>query len=41
MKNWKFDLFTFKQSLTLDQFEISSIVERHLQNFDSMSEKVS
>lgn len=39
MKNWKFDLFTFKQSLTLDQFEISSIVERHLQNFDSMSEK--
>lgn len=39
MKNWKFDLFTFKQSLTLDQFEISSIVERHLQNFDMMSEK--
>jgi len=39
MKNWKFDLFTFKQSLTLDQFEISSIVERHLQQFDTMSEK--
>lgn len=39
MKNWKFDLFTFKQGLTLDQFEISSIVERHLQNFDSLSEK--
>jgi hypothetical protein len=39
MKNWKFDLFTFKQSLTLDQLEISSIVERHLQHFDKMSEK--
>jgi len=38
MKNWKFDLFSFKQSLTLDQLEISSIVERHLQNFDKMSE---
>ena len=39
MKNWKFDLFTFKQNLTLDQLEISSIVEKHLQNFDKMSEK--
>lgn len=39
MKNWKYDLFSFKQSLSLDQYEISSILERHLQNFDTMSEK--
>jgi len=39
MKNWKFDLFNFKQSLTLDQFEISTIIEGHLQQFDKFSEK--
>lgn len=39
MKNWKYDLYLFRRELSLDQFEISSIVERHLQNFDSMSEK--
>lgn len=39
MKNWKFDLFNFKQSLTLDQLEISSIVEGHLQQFDRFSER--
>lgn len=39
MKNWKFDLFNFKQSLTLDQLEISSIVEGHIQQFDKFSEK--
>ncbi|MFA5586327.1 MAG: hypothetical protein WDA02_07255 [Saccharofermentanales bacterium] len=39
MKNWKFDLFNFKKELTLDQLEISSIIERHLNKFDSMSEK--
>jgi len=38
MKNWKFDLFTFKQGLTLDQLEISQIVEKHLYQFDAMSE---
>ena len=39
MKNWKFDLFNFKNSLTLDQLDISSIVEKHLYQFDKMSEK--
>ncbi len=39
MKNWKFDLFNFKNSLTLDQLEISSVVEKHLYQFDKMSEK--
>jgi len=39
MKNWKFDLFNAKQSLTLEQFEISTILERHLQQFERMSEK--
>lgn len=39
MKNWKFDLFNFKQALTLDQLEISSVVEGHLQQFDRFSER--
>lgn len=39
MKNWKFDLFNFKQNLTLDQIEISSVVEGHLQQFDRFSER--
>jgi len=39
MKNWKFDLFNFRQALTLDQLEISSVVEGHLQQFDRFSEK--
>ena len=39
MKNWKFDLFNFKQSLTLEQLEISSVVERHIQQFEKFSEK--
>lgn len=38
MKNWKFDLFNFRNSLTLDQLEISSIIEKHLHQFDKMSE---
>jgi hypothetical protein len=39
MENWKYELFKFKNSLTLEQLEISSIVEKHLQQFDKMSEK--
>jgi hypothetical protein len=39
MKNWKYDLFNFKQGLTLDQLEISSVVEKHIYNFDKLSEK--
>jgi len=39
MKNWKFDLFNFRQELTLDQLEISHVVEGHLQQFDKFSER--
>lgn len=39
MKNWKFDLFNFKQGLTLEQLEISSVVEKHIQQFENFSEK--
>ena len=39
MKNWKFDLFNFKQGLTLEQLEISSVVEKHVQQFEKFSEK--
>lgn len=39
MKNWKFDLFNFKQALTLDQLEISTIVEGHIQQYEKFSEK--
>ena len=39
MKNWKFDLFNFKQALTLDQLEIASVVEGHIQQFDKFSER--
>ena len=39
MKNWKFDLFNFKQELTLDQMEIANVVEKHLQQFDKFSEE--
>ena len=39
MKNWKFDLFNFKQALTLEQLEISFVVEKHLQKFELFSEK--
>jgi len=39
MKNWKFDLFNFKQSLTLEQLEISQVIEKHLYQFDKMSER--
>lgn len=39
MENWKYELFKFKSALTLDQLEISSVVEKHLQQFDKMSEK--
>ena len=39
VKNWKYELFNFKNSLTLDQLDISSVVEKHLHQFDKMSEK--
>lgn len=39
MKNLKLELFNFKRSLTLDQEEISHIVEGHMNACDSHSEK--
>lgn len=39
VRNWKYELFNFKNSLTLDQLDISSIIEKHLYQFDKMSEK--
>lgn len=39
MKNLKLELFNFKRSLTLDQEEISHIVEGHMTACDSHSEK--
>ena len=39
MKNWKYDLFTFKQGLTLEQLEVIQILEQHLSQFDNFSEK--
>lgn len=39
MKNWKYDLFNYRQNLTLEQLEISSVIEGHLQSFDKFSEK--
>jgi hypothetical protein len=39
MKNRKYELFNFRNSLTLDQIEISSVIEKHLHQFDKMSER--
>lgn len=39
MKNFKLELFNFKQKLTLDQEDISRIVEGHMNACDSYSEK--
>lgn len=39
MKKWKFDLFTFKQNLTLEQLEISNVIDKHIGRFENFSEK--
>lgn len=39
MKNFKLELFNFKNRLTFDQSDISSLVEGYLINYDNFSEK--
>lgn len=39
MKNFKHELFKFRQKLTIDQSDISMIVEGHMQACDNYSEK--
>ena len=39
MKNLKLELFNFKNRLTFDQTDISSLVEGYIVNFDNFSEK--
>ena len=39
MKNFKLELFNFKNRLTFDQTDISSLVEGYISNCDNMSEK--
>jgi len=39
MKNLKLELFNFKNRLTFDQTDISSLVEGHIINYDNFSEK--
>ena len=39
MKNFKLELFNFKNRLTFDQTDISSLVEGYIVNCDNMSEK--
>lgn len=39
MKNIKFELFNFRKNLTLEQEEISVILENHIKACDSLSEK--
>jgi hypothetical protein len=39
MKNLKLELFNFKKNLSLDQEEISSIIEGHMSAYDKHSEK--
>ena len=39
MKNLKLELFTAKQKLTMEQYEIANILERFIQRYDEISEK--
>ena len=39
MKNLKLELFNFKNRLTFDQTDISSLVEGFIINYDNFSEK--
>jgi len=39
MKNFKLDLFNFRNRLTFDQSDIASLVEGYIINYDNMSEK--
>ena len=40
MKNLKMELFNFKKSLTVDQMEVSTILEGHMNACNELSEKV-
>lgn len=37
--NWKMKLFTYKQGLDMEQYDVMSIVEKHILHFDNYSEK--
>ena len=39
MKNLKLELFNFKKNLTLDQEEVSFIIEGHMNACNELSEK--
>lgn len=39
MKNLKYDLFNFKKDLPIEDFELNTIVERYINNYDLYSEK--
>lgn len=39
MKNIKYELFNFRKNLSLDQEEVSVILENHIKAYDSISEK--
>jgi hypothetical protein len=39
MKNLKLELFNFKNSLNIEQFDVSKIIQMHLENYDNLSEK--
>jgi hypothetical protein len=39
MKNLKYDLFSFKRDLPIEDYELNVIVERYISNYDSFSEK--
>jgi hypothetical protein len=39
MKNLKYDLFNFKRELPIEEFELNTIVERYINNYDNYSEK--
>lgn len=39
MKNIKYELFNFRKNLSLDQEEVSVILENHIKAYDSVSEK--
>lgn len=39
MKNLKLEIFNFKNSLTVEQLDVSKIAQLHLENFENLSEK--
>ena len=39
MKNLKYDLFNFKKELPIEDYELNVIVEKYIDNYDTLSEK--